>query len=714
MGMVSQMGQSDTVLIDRGHELLSAIKALGKANSGTLGFLPEGAFDERASCKQIIAAIDSDGHLLGYLLYRVSRNRAAIVHLCVDEDHRRADIGRRLINRLRKEVVHLDGIRLRCRRDYAASQFWPRCGLRVISEIRGRGQDGEKLTIWGEDFPSQGLLFASLDDPSVHPQVQAVLDMNIFLDLNDSRRDNHAESIGLKADWLQDEVSLWLTQEVFTEINRHPDEEVRMSQMAAARQFLGFNAPFENWEPIRLQLSRSVITAESASDESDLRHLAIAIAGGAHFFVTRDTRLLALREQLNKDFNIRVTRPADLIIHLDALLNEPTYAPARFAGSLIKKRSLRTGEEETLVARFLARNDGERKPVFLATLRSALANPAECRVSVIEDSTGPIAAILARRGSSKHQYIELLRMCPNKLGTTLGHSVLLDLITSTVTTGANAICVKDPHVSREFLPGLTEHGFFRNEGLWVKYVIRQVGSAIELANMMSGFSSLPRPIDEIANRVVLELRDSWSSAQPKSSMLRIERSIWPAKIRELALPCFVIPIKTRWAAQLFDSHLASQELFGADPKLSMSGENVYYRSPYARLGLDKPARILWYVCDDDSYAGAASIRACSYVDEVVTDKPKAIYARFKRLGVYDWKDVFEIAGNNLDGSVMAVRFSGTELFDQPISLSEYRKILHEVAQKQPILQSPFPVPESCFFRIYQLGLKCDQTQDASS
>ncbi|HMJ08275.1 MAG TPA: GNAT family N-acetyltransferase, partial [Pyrinomonadaceae bacterium] len=71
--------------IEHSSPYLSDIKRLGKRNSATLGFFPEGAFDDHAQRQQIIAAICENGKLAGYLLYRVSNRTARIVHLCVDE-----------------------------------------------------------------------------------------------------------------------------------------------------------------------------------------------------------------------------------------------------------------------------------------------------------------------------------------------------------------------------------------------------------------------------------------------------------------------------------------------------------------------------------------------------------------------------------------------------------------------------------------------------
>ncbi len=83
--------------IDQTSEHLETVKALGAANSQTLGFFPEGAFDDYARRKQIVIALDDSHSCVGYLLYRISQERAIIVHLCVDASSRTGGIATRWI-----------------------------------------------------------------------------------------------------------------------------------------------------------------------------------------------------------------------------------------------------------------------------------------------------------------------------------------------------------------------------------------------------------------------------------------------------------------------------------------------------------------------------------------------------------------------------------------------------------------------------------------
>ena len=66
--------------IDETSPHLIAVKKLWRANKTTLGFLPDGAFNEYASKRMILVALSLDGECVGYLLYRLSGIRVIIAH----------------------------------------------------------------------------------------------------------------------------------------------------------------------------------------------------------------------------------------------------------------------------------------------------------------------------------------------------------------------------------------------------------------------------------------------------------------------------------------------------------------------------------------------------------------------------------------------------------------------------------------------------------
>src|SRR5258708_20441296 len=125
--------------------LLHKVIGLYSKRKARLGLFPEGAFEECASRGWIIGAVDGDTNVVGYLLFRVAKNRAAIVHLVVASDWTRRGVARDMIARLVAETGHLLGISLRCRRDYNLADMWIRFGFTVRDSRAGRGAHGSLL-----------------------------------------------------------------------------------------------------------------------------------------------------------------------------------------------------------------------------------------------------------------------------------------------------------------------------------------------------------------------------------------------------------------------------------------------------------------------------------------------------------------------------------------------------------------------------------------
>ncbi|MFO1001348.1 MAG: GNAT family N-acetyltransferase [Planctomycetaceae bacterium] len=170
-----------------GSSFLVDVKGLWRKNSDTLGMMPDGGFDDHAERKRILGLVDASG-LQGYLMYRVSRNRANIVHLCVAESCRGKGASRLLIDELIKSTKHLNGIELRCRRDFAVSALWPKLGFVPIGERRGRALAGSTLTVWAMDYGKPTLLTRR----SQSRALEVVIDANVLIDLLIGGIPNHS------------------------------------------------------------------------------------------------------------------------------------------------------------------------------------------------------------------------------------------------------------------------------------------------------------------------------------------------------------------------------------------------------------------------------------------------------------------------------------------------------------------------------------------
>ncbi|HOX83821.1 MAG TPA: hypothetical protein PLJ60_04440 [Chryseolinea sp.] len=173
-----------------------------------------------------------------------------------------------------------------------------------------------------------------------------------------------------------------------------------------------------------------------------------------------------------------------------------------------------------------------------------------------------------------------------------------------------------------------------------------------------------------------------------------------SKISDLEIPTFIIPIKPYWASQLFDSISSDGSLFGANPNLIWNRENVYYRSVNPNTETF-PARILWYSSTQKGYYRQQQIFACSYLTDIKIAEAKFLYSKFKRFGIYSWKEIYKLAKDDSKRPIKVLKFCNTEIFAQGLDFRSINKILLLNGMKRNTFMSPVKLKMNAFPHIYQ-------------
>ena len=149
---------------------------------------------------------------------------------------------------------------------------------------------------------------------------------------------------------------------------------------------------------------------------------------------------------------------------------------------------------------------------------------------------------------------------------------------------------------------------------------------------------------------------------------------------------------------LFDRRQSADDFFGGDAEVLLRWQNVYYRKRTQHRMLKPPGRILWYVSGRKN----RRVVAVSRLDDVAVDTPKVLFGKFQKFGILKWDDLCEMCAGEVTTEVMALLFSHTFLFREPISLAAMRAIY----SKNGIgltLQSPQRIPASVFEEILRRG-----------
>lgn len=669
------------------------IVQLGDDNSKTLGFLPKVAFEKYSQQNQLIGAFDKDtSDLLGYILYRTSYNKATIVHLCIDDAHRNKGVAKKLVDYLKKDTKKFSGIRLSCRNDYGINEVWEGFGFVPMFEKPGRSKKGLPLTIWWFPQHQQHDLFSQITEYELKNKISVVIDMNIFLDLKNKRNE---ESLALQSDWLSPEINLYLTREIYNEINRSKDSQITKTGRAFARNFneLPFTSK-DKYSSIFDQLSE-MLSIKSLNDKSDLKHIAYAISEGVEYFVTRDQGILDNKDKFN-EFGLKVNRPSEFITLLDEDAHSSKYKPQRLVGTNINSSKVTVENTEKLFSIFLT--DHEKKNDLKDKIRKCLSYPKNYELLTVTKESENLAFIIFDRSNPNKLEIPIFRLLQNKLSKTLAKHLLFKIIFTATSEARLTIEITEEYISKEIEEIISETSFVKAENTWVKINIKEILTKEETINRVNTIKP-NKIVDAInLNSTNPEIEEQYEN----SNFYKIERHLFPLKIVDLEIPSYIIPIKPHWAEALFDDKSNEKiNLFEPNYPLLLNRENVYYRSKSGKI--TSPARILWYVSEDKQSKVKGHIRACSYIDAVYVDSSKKLFKRFKELGIYKWEQIQKTVDKNND--IMAFVFSDTELFNENISVNYLKNNFQEKENKKFMILSPIEIKKETFIDFYRKGMK---------
>lgn len=670
---------------------LATVMALHRADGRNLGMFPKGAFQEHAAERLILLALTDAGECVGYLLYRVARERAAVVHLCVRLDFRRKGVAQALVDRLKSDTKHLRGIGLYCRRDYEVNAAWPKFGFVAVAAKRGRGSDGAELEFWWLDHNHPDLFSLDVSSGVAEAKLRVVIDANVFYDLHERTTLESEDSKALLADWLQESIELCLTPEIYNEIRRAPSEEQRQRSRSLVSRHRTLKTDDAKVQALVAELGAHFPEASCLRDDSDLRQVAHSIAADVPFFVTRDTKLAARCEALFERYGLRVLHPTDLINELDSLRREAEYRPARLEGSRLTANLLRAEQVEMVVEAFL-HPGGEKASDFEKAIRHFLAKPDEHECKLVLTGTKlPVALFVKSRTAGSALNITLFRLTDHSLSPTVARHLLRSLVEG-ASRSVPLLRVTDPDLGNETKVALAELGFVLSSHGWWKVSVGHLAPALALKNAVSQFA-LP---DDVLTTVFAGI-DGYLRQPSPLGAADIEKVLWPAKLADAPLDAFVVPIQAQWAQHFFDSDLGSELLFGLKDELHLGIEGAYYCSKRNTV-LQHPGRVLWYVSKGPEGRGSMTVKACSRIEEVFIGKPKEVFKRFSRLGVYQWRDVLAAAGGIISEHILAFRFAMTERFARPVSLDELERF-----GVSPPIMSPRKITCEQFAEIYRLG-----------
>lgn len=662
---------------------LDAVDDLMKRYGRTLGFLPKGALEYYLKGEKgaVLGAKANTGQLVGYLLYAANPNYFRITHLCVMEEYRGQGIAKQLVNDLKESADTQKVIKLNCRRDFPANDFWPKLGFVAVGEKPSRSKARRLLTTWQ--------LTLSLDDQLELFQIKTsdeildiILDAQIFFDFDEPDSDKTMPSKVLLSDFLIDSLDIWITDELLNEINRQDNSETRRKSRNRSQRF-----PQVKPEPYLVEKFdkhlRKILPSCSESQESDIRQLAKAAASPVQTFVTRDRGLLKKSKDIADLTGLEMVSPIELIIQHHEFSARQSYAPDRIAGLNLRWNRLTSNDlTDFPFEPFLKRQ--ETKGKFRVKLESLIAQPYYSECELLRSGDDIIALRVIKNGFNKILTVPLARVkyCANQSPTDralFGRFLIADTVSKAVEKNLDMVKFEIPFLTPSLVPYLLEMGFVECNNSLVRFCFSRCLSRTEVLSEIS------------------ELCPESTSEYQDMSDIELEQRCSPLVLDSTDQNCFLVPIIPVYAMGLIDKYQSAEDLFGGDPNVLLRWNNVYYRKASHHKMLKAPGRILWYASRSKK-----QIVAISCLDEVIVDSTRELFRTFKKFGVLKWEDLYEMCGRDPSKELMALKFSNTFLFRKPVSLDDIR-IIYTKYGAGLSLQGPSKIPSEISCELFQKG-----------
>lgn len=684
------------VVVDQNSVWLEDVNRLGDSARSTVGFLPHQAFLDYAAKKRILAAVDGTC-LLGYVLYAIRGSLFVIVQLCVDSKYRNQGIAKQILDELmERNKYNIAGMQLACRRDYKIDGFWRAAGFMPIGERKGRATSEETtLTIWHRSNPDNPDLFTvnACDETTK----KVVLDTNIVIDLCEN---SDVESQALFQPFITNSVAFYITRDALTEINKKDNPSVRKKHMEFAKSTFEIINIYD--EDLYLNAVNDLLLYKrkevDTNTEYDISHIAFAIAFGAEVFITRDSEWLntACAEYIFDKYGLLIKSPGEFIKAIDEICMPDVYEPQKLAGLELNYSEMQHGSFSAVVEAFYDQYGDNKKSTFQKNMRKWMADASNTHLQLVKSKENVVSLVVYTVDGTK-EYISNIfinsRAIKPSLHNTFIKRLAVKLLEDAKTKQISFISIDKKGIDSSIVQPLRECLYCDNGEIMYRFIYRTVLNPEQLA------SETRRIEDQRLNRLIdIYLNTEISQDVRLKKALEIEKRLWPLKIIDDEIPCFIVPIQPHYAKELFDEALSNinYSLFSnvkMEPALSV--ENVYYKKK--RKHINKyPARILWYVSSGPEF-GTKMIRACSYLDSVEIDTVSNLYKQYRRLGVLNWDDMLRIG--TPDQEIVAYRFSYTELLKSPVPLRNVRDILNANVTFQSYKEITSPE----FFKIYIKG-----------
>lgn len=658
---------------------LSAVDTLMKHDASTLGFLPYPALAEYLDRGGGLGAKTSNGRLAGYLLFAANSVRFRVTQLCVSPDHRRQGVARQLLDYLKNASDGRKYITLNCRHDFPATDIWPRMGFIALDEKRSRSRAEDRRLLQWYLRLAPGDQLDMFREKTCEDALSVVIDAQVLFNFREPDSRKTIPSKSLYTDYPDNVLELQVTEEIFNEISRSSNPDQREMSRRAANELVVLRRDGRSLEHIENML-RQVLPRQRNSSYSDIRHLATVAASDTNIFVTEDRGILKKTDDILRAVGVKVMSPASLIVYLHEQANVEAYRSRRVSGTDLKWSRLTASElQQFPVSRFVG--EREKEGVFRRRFQALLANPEKrsCDVLYLRDDIVAYRVVETARDRGRTLLMGgVMRTTDRAL---IASFLVADTVRQAIKDGVSVVIVCPDALQPELLAAYQEVDFWHCGDLFLRICIAKMLTRKDALREIS--RHCPRYAAEFSSISDYEL-------ERRCSPLYLQSSLHPGRY-------FLVPIQPEYAMSLIDENRAAGDLFGGALGTLIRWDNVYYRAKTRHKMLQDHSRVLWYVTGKQK-----SVVAVSHLDGVDVGEAGCLFKKYRQKGVFNWEDLYKLCGGEPSKEIMALRFSHTFPFSNPIGWREFDRLLANANIKHS-LPSPMKISEEVFRNVYRLG-----------
>lgn len=666
-------------------ELLSAVCNQADGEREALGFLPEPAYAEYAQQRKLIVLVSRNGQAsayVGHLLFGGMFPHLRILQIAVSERHRKqghaTTLLRALISQAEKEGYL--SISANVAADLlGANSFYESCGFAMTQRRAGGASRGRTINVRVLELETPSLL-SLMKEPRTSPAIELLtptinsqriplyaIDLNIFFDAIRDRP--HSANAGeLFAAALGHQIRLATSQEFVTELKRTSTGRHSDPVLSLARQIPCLPPQDQTTINTLVPLIAEIVFPERAraqrllpTDKSDVLHIAHAIAAGAQGYITRDSKVLAARDDLMAQFRLDVIGLSEFV----DLIRSPTFeytepqkraknfivaqpdadrAETFFRGQQISVREFFSTEDFRSLQRTSITDANEIIGVSLLRPAAAINEPSRTVVCVQQEH--PYSSTVADFLISEH-----VRFCSRSRASRL---LMMDIPSHPIT--------RRIALSQGFQKSSAEPSTLAKIALGHAITRTTWGKARLAIERLAGLK-LPRNCPRY-DKLNIDVEVS-NGQRASSNLFDLETLFSPTIFALAGRPAVIVPITRVFASDLLgtDDQFSLLEL----PEAQFISRRTYFNATRAMRAMIRGAAIAFY--ESSKKSGRGAIVAVGRIVDVTSVTVGSVPERLQRGAVVENPKML-----TKSSKVLATTFDNLIVLRTPVTLARLREI----------------------------------------